>query len=315
MFSLRRSVPLLARHVTTQARCISTLNDTSVNSFLASVPPDHAFSLYPFARSMSTGGNRRGGRGNDDDEDEGPPETFGGTPPPTEIDDNDTEYWDTIHEMFEDVDVAKAIMNKDVPMKNQEKRLEFMRDRVENFEPDTPDDVMEVVTKRKLCCYILGSRHTNKVVKGGNLHSVSSLVVVGNGMGSAGYGVGKARTMEKAVSNATALAMRDMVSVELFGGNTLYHDLRAHVNGSIIEIRSRDLGNRRRCSPMMYLLLEAFGIRNCVVKCHGNKNRFSMVQAFFKALRVHYTSDEVAMKRGLRLFHHAHHHSKVNYRH
>lgn len=141
-------------------------------------------------------------------------------------------------------------------------------------------------------------RRTAKVVKGGRVFGFSALVVVGDGEGKVGFGLGKAREVPAAIQKATEDARRNMISVPLDDGNTLSHPVRATHASSTVLILPASEGTGVIAGNAMRAVFEVMGIANVLAKCIGSSNPINVVRATFKALKSIETPESVAAKRG-----------------
>ncbi|WP_304986001.1 30S ribosomal protein S5 [Coxiella-like endosymbiont] len=140
-------------------------------------------------------------------------------------------------------------------------------------------------------------RRTAKVVKGGRVFGFSALVVVGDGQGKVGFGLGKAREVPASIQKATEDAGRNMISVPL-DGNTLSHPIKATHASSTVLILPASEGTGVIAGNAMRAVFEVMGIQNVLAKCIGSSNPINVVRATFKALKSVETPESVAAKRG-----------------
>ncbi|QHG92702.1 30S ribosomal protein S5 [Coxiella endosymbiont of Amblyomma sculptum] len=141
-------------------------------------------------------------------------------------------------------------------------------------------------------------RRTAKVVKGGRIFGFSALVVVGNGEGKVGFGLGKAREVPSAIQKATEGARRGMIYVPLGAGNTLSHPIQAVFASSIVLILPASQGTGIIAGNAMRAVFEVMGIQNILAKCIGSSNPINVIRATFKAIKNLETPESVAAKRG-----------------
>lgn len=137
-----------------------------------------------------------------------------------------------------------------------------------------------------------------KVVKGGKKFKFSALVVVGDGKGRVGHGLGKAREVPDAIKKATDQAKRQMIRVPLREGRTIHHDVRASYGAGSVVMRSAPAGTGIIGGGPMRAVFEALGMHDVVSKSVGTSNPHNMVRATFAALQSISSPRMIANKRG-----------------
>lgn len=137
-----------------------------------------------------------------------------------------------------------------------------------------------------------------KVVKGGKRFGFSALVVVGDGKGNVGYGLGKARDVPDALKKATSIASRAMERFPLKEGRTIYQDIAGHYGAGRVYLRSAPKGRGVIAGGAMRSIFEVLGVRDVVAKVLNSNNPHNVVKATFAALRAIQTPRNVAAKRG-----------------
>ncbi len=140
-----------------------------------------------------------------------------------------------------------------------------------------------------------------KVVKGGRRFGFSALVVVGDGRGRVGFGVGKAREVPDAIRKASKEARKCMVKVPLREGRSLHHDVGAKYGAGRIHMRSAPPGTGIIAGGPMRAIFEALGIQDVVSKSIGSANPHNMVRATFKAFESVASPRHIAAKRGKKI--------------
>ncbi len=141
----------------------------------------------------------------------------------------------------------------------------------------------------------------SKVVKGGKRFGFSALVIVGDGKGKAGYGMGKAREVSDAVKKATEAAKKAMIRVPLREGRTIHHDMKGRFGSGSVVIRSAQSGTGIIAGGPMRAVFEALGIQDVVAKSIGSANPHNMVKATFDALKNIKSPRAIASKRGMKI--------------
>jgi small subunit ribosomal protein S5 len=136
-----------------------------------------------------------------------------------------------------------------------------------------------------------------KVVKGGKNMSFAALVVVGDGKGRVGHGLGKAREVPEAIRKATEQATRTMIRVPLREGRTFHHDIIGAYGAGRVVIRSAPAGTGIIAGGPTRAIFEALGVHDVVCKSVGTSNPHNMVRAAFDALKESTAPRLVAARR------------------
>lgn len=124
----------------------------------------------------------------------------------------------------------------------------------------------------------------SKVVKGGRRFSFSALVVVGDGKGSLGVGLGKAKEVPAAIKKATDAARKVSIPVQL-RGDTIPHEVLGKKDGGIVYLRPASEGTGIIAGGSVRAVLECAGVRNVLSKSLGSKNHRAVVLATISALK------------------------------
>lgn len=140
-----------------------------------------------------------------------------------------------------------------------------------------------------------------KVQKGGTLVRYRALVVGGNTKGCAGFGVAKANSPQEATALASRQCRRNIFFVDRHKGSGLTRDLAGRHNSCKVILRAVDPHFGLHGHPLVSDILLYCGITDCTAKTHGNRNQYNVVRATFKALMIHESMEEIALKRGKRL--------------
>ena len=127
-------------------------------------------------------------------------------------------------------------------------------------------------------------RRVAKVVKGGGNLSFTALVVVGDGVGQVGVGLGKAKAVPDAVRKGTTAARRDMKSIVL-ADTTVPHDVVSRFGGAKVLIKPAAPGTGVIAGGGVRAAMEAAGIKDVLSKTFGSSNTINVVKATIKGLR------------------------------
>ena len=145
---------------------------------------------------------------------------------------------------------------------------------------------------------LVGINRVAKVVKGGRRFAFSAVVVVGDGKGRVGHGLGKAREVPEAIRKATEGARKKLVRVPLREGRTLHHDVRGRFGAGRVVVRNAPPGTGIIAGGPMRAVFEALGMQDVVAKSVGSSNSHNMIKATFDALSRCCSPRHIAGKRG-----------------
>jgi small subunit ribosomal protein S5 len=137
-----------------------------------------------------------------------------------------------------------------------------------------------------------------KVTKGGRTFSFAAVVVVGDGKGQVGQGLGKAREVSEAIAKAVKDAEKNLVKVPVMNG-TIPHEAHGKYDAGRVLIKPAAHGTGVIAGGAMRAVLEAAGVHDVLAKSQGSSNPHNVVKATIAALASLRSPVEVARQRGI----------------
>lgn len=153
-------------------------------------------------------------------------------------------------------------------------------------------------TETELKEKLVNLSRVTKVTKGGRTFSFSALVVVGDGNGIVGHGLGKARDVSESIAKAVDDAKKNLVKVPIIKG-TVPHEQKGKFGAGRVLVKPASEGTGVIAGGAMRAVLEIAGIHNVLAKSQGSSNPHNVVKATVDALSKMRTAKEVAKSRNI----------------
>ena len=144
---------------------------------------------------------------------------------------------------------------------------------------------------------VVALNRVSKTVKGGRVMKFSALVVVGDGKGTVGYGLGKAAEVSEAILKGIADAKKKMVKISL-DGTTIPHEVTGIFGAGKVLMRPAPEGTGVIAGGAVRAVMEAVGIKNITARCLRSNNAQNVVKAAMAGLTSLRTPEQIAAIRG-----------------
>ena len=147
---------------------------------------------------------------------------------------------------------------------------------------------------------LVGVNRVTKVTKGGRTFGFSAVMVVGDGNGIAGYGLGKSKDVASAIAKAIENAKKNLVRIPIFNG-TLPHEEYGKHGGARIHLIPASEGTGMKAGGAVRSVLDAVGVHDVLSKSNGSSNPQNVVKATIEVLLKMRSPEMVAKQRGVAL--------------
>ncbi len=147
---------------------------------------------------------------------------------------------------------------------------------------------------------LVGVQRVTKVTKGGRAFGFSAIVVVGDGNGVVGHGLGKSKDVSSAIAKAVENAKKNLIRIPLIEG-TLPHEQKGKFGGAKVFIKPASHGTGVIAGGAVRAVLESVGVKDVLSKSQGSSNPHNAVKATFDALLQMRSAVMVAKQRGISL--------------
>ena len=145
---------------------------------------------------------------------------------------------------------------------------------------------------------LVAINRTTKVTKGGRTFTFAAIVVVGDGNGIIGYGLGKANEVTAAITKGTEMAKKNLIKVPVHNG-TIPHEQVAKYGGSRVIMKPATPGTGVKAGGAMRAVFESIGVTDVICKSKGSSNPHNLVKATIKALDEMRSPLDIARYRGI----------------
>ena len=145
---------------------------------------------------------------------------------------------------------------------------------------------------------VVAIKRVSKTVKGGRTMRFSALVVVGDGNGHVGAGLGKAGEVPEAIRKGKEAAMKNLVEIPMDENKSIPHDFLGEYGSAPVLIKRAPEGTGIIAGGPVRSVVELAGIKNIRTKSLGSNNKTNVVLATFEGLTKLKTPEEVAKNRG-----------------
>lgn len=157
---------------------------------------------------------------------------------------------------------------------------------------------VKINTDLELKDKLVAINRVTKVTKGGRTFTFAAIVVVGDGKGVIGWGLGKAGEVTAAIAKGVEAAKKNLVKVPVLNGS-VPHEQEARFGGAHVFIKPASAGTGVVAGGAMRAVFESVGITDCLAKSKGSSNPHNLVKATILALSEMRDARTVAQNRGV----------------
>ncbi len=148
--------------------------------------------------------------------------------------------------------------------------------------------------------HLVGVQRVTKVTKGGRAFGFSAIVVVGDGNGVVGHGLGKSKDVASAIAKAIEDAKKNLVRIPIIN-QTLPHEQKGKFGGARVFIKPASQGTGVIAGGPVRAVLDSVGVHDVLSKSQGSSNPHNVVKATFDALLQLRSAVMIAKERGISL--------------
>jgi small subunit ribosomal protein S5 len=152
----------------------------------------------------------------------------------------------------------------------------------------------------ELVDHLVGVNRVTKVTKGGRAFGFSAIVVVGDGNGVVGHGLGKSKDVASAIAKAIEDAKKNLVRIPIVNA-TLPHEQKGKYGGARVFLKPASNGTGVIAGGAVRAVLDSVGVHDVLSKSQGSSNAHNVVKATFDALLQLRSAHTVAKQRGISL--------------
>ena len=154
-------------------------------------------------------------------------------------------------------------------------------------------------SKLELNDRVVAIKRVSKTVKGGRTMRFSALVVVGDGNGHVGVGLGKAGEVSEAIRKGKEAAQKNIVEIPINENASIFHDFTGVYGSSRVLMKTAPEGTGVVAGGPVRAVVELVGIKNIRAKSLGSNNKTNVVLATLEGLKAMKTPEQVAKARGI----------------
>ena len=159
-------------------------------------------------------------------------------------------------------------------------------------------DKVKINSDIELKEHLVAINRVTKVTKGGRTFTFAAIVVVGDGNGIIGWGLGKAGEVTAAIQKGTDTAKKNLIKVSILKG-TVPHEMETRFGGAFVLLKPAATGTGMKAGGAMRAVLESAGVTDVIAKSKGSSNPHNLVKATIAALAEMRDAYTIAGERGI----------------